>query len=455
MQSENFDKKIKDSLSQRPPGNDNPAWDKMEPLLDKHMPVEKKDRRRIFFILFLFLLLGGGGFLIWKNSNGDKNNVTAIESQSKNPDPTAIGSTKDNNSDTNNPTGVTTNAENKNISEKNPVDLNDQPVSDLQKRKIPGNSSSSSPIYNNPEFVTIDPSVTKIKKQKEIKNTIAANPTDNTNIKADNEKKPETIEDAGKTEANPVSVDKNEPVKPEIQKPVTENKTGEQKPETKETQPSTTKKSDLQKQKGQRSFFDNLFFSVSAGPDFSSVGFHSPGKIKLAYGAGLGYKISDKFSIRTGFYSARKVYTADPKDYDPPYNVAQYYPNLKYVDANCKVYEIPVMIDYTISNNKKGSWFVSGGVSSLIMKEEEYDYYFKPNYSPTYITYTRTIKDQNKHYFSQLNLSGGYTRNINNNISLRAEPYVKFAMQGIGFGKVDLNSSGVLFSAIIKPFAKK
>src|SRR4026207_2517630 len=77
MQSENFDKKIKDSLSQRPPGNDKPAWDKMEPLLDKHMPVEKKDRRRVFFILFLFLLLGGGGFIIWKNNNGNENDIAA------------------------------------------------------------------------------------------------------------------------------------------------------------------------------------------------------------------------------------------------------------------------------------------------------------------------------------------------------------------------------------------
>ncbi len=86
MQSENFDKKIKDSLSQRPPGNDNPAWDKMEVLLDKHLPQEKRDRRRIFFILFLFLLTGGGAFLIWQNGNGDKNNISAIESQNKNPD---------------------------------------------------------------------------------------------------------------------------------------------------------------------------------------------------------------------------------------------------------------------------------------------------------------------------------------------------------------------------------
>jgi hypothetical protein len=54
-----------------------------------------------------------------------------------------------------------------------------------------------------------------------------------------------------------------------------------------------------------------------------------------------------------------------------------------------------------------------------------------------------------------LNLSGGYTRVLNKNISLQAEPYFKIALDGIGYGKVKLNSGGVLFSAVIKPFAKK
>ena len=84
MQSENFDKKIRDSLSQPPPGNDNPSWDKMEALLDKHMPVEKKDRRRIFFMLFGFLLLGGGAFLTWQNDLRNKNEITSTNSQKEN-----------------------------------------------------------------------------------------------------------------------------------------------------------------------------------------------------------------------------------------------------------------------------------------------------------------------------------------------------------------------------------
>src|SRR6187397_1232017 len=91
MQSENFDKKIKDSLSQRPPGYDSPDWDKMETLLDKHMPVDKKDRRRIFFILFSFLFLGGGAFLVWQNSSSNKKEIAEIKSQNQN------STTKENN----------------------------------------------------------------------------------------------------------------------------------------------------------------------------------------------------------------------------------------------------------------------------------------------------------------------------------------------------------------------
>src|SRR5688572_31351689 len=441
MQSENFDKKIRDSLSQRPPGNDDPAWDKMETLLDKHMPREKKDRRRVFLILFLFLFTGGGSFLIWKGSTGDKNNITAIESQDKTP-----GTTKDNNSsadktaatttiDDNGPEKISGNSENK----------TNQPVIGI----VPQNSLSE--IVPGKDITMRGDESEKIgEKKTNIAATENTDPTPKSNsIDQPNEKQP-AVEDDSKKDTEPI--DKNEAVKAETQKPITENKTD--KPETKESQPLPPVKSNSQKQKNTRSFLDNLFFSVSAGPDFSFLGFEDAGKVQLAYGAGVGYKISDKFSIRTGYYSARKVYTADPDEYDPPYNVMQYYPNLKYIDANCKVHEIPVTIDYTISSNQRSSWFASAGLSTIIMKEEKYDYYFKPNSSPTYITYTRTIYNQNTHYFSQLNISGGYTRNINNNISLRAEPYVKIAMGGVGLGKVDLNSGGILFTGIIKPFAK-
>ena len=448
MQSENFDKKIRDSLSQRPPGNDNPAWDKMETLLDKHMPAEKKDKRRFFFILFLFLFLGGGAFLIWQNGKGDKNNISAIESQNKNSEEKGTITPTDKNVNDN-----TAGIEKKPVDEKTPGNSPDQNNSQ-ERKKQPANSLPDN--FSNPGSTTPTGLTTRISAGKRNNNTPAENnSTEKINNNTEKDKKAVASEDVIKTEPTSISTEKTGEVKEEIQKPNTENNIASQKPEAKESQPVATEKSTIQKQKNKNSFSNNFFFSLSAGPDFSSVDFGEAGKVQLSYGGGLGYNISDKFSIRTGFYVARKVYSAGPEDYNPPYNVAQYYPNLKSIDANCKVYEIPVVIDYTISNNKKQSWFVSTGLSSLIMKEETYDFYFKPNYSPNYVTYSKTIHNENKHYFSTLNLSGGYRRNINQQISLQAEPYVKIALTGIGLGKVDLNSGGVLFSAIIKPFAAK
>jgi len=443
MQSENFDKKIKDSLSQRPPGYDSPDWDKMETLLDKHMPVDKKDRRRIFFILFSFLLLGGGAFLVWQNSSSNKKDLAEVKSPKENSNPGSIGTnTSQLPTDEADRSASSHSSPKNNVTETNIIPgneiQNDAPLAKADKNKK--TSTSINKKTTNSKQKNPDQTIDELVKNTEPERTL--------------------IEDLTKSENEPTITEKKEPAnEPEVEKAKTENKpdsyrVNDQKEETKETKPVAINKTDSKKQKSNSSFANNFFVSVSAGPDLSKVG-DNTGEVKAVYGAGIGYQISKRFSIRTGFYAARKVYTADPGDYNPPNNFWGYYPNLENIEANCKVYDIPVTVDYTISSNKKQSWFASAGLSSLLMKEETYEYYFKPNYSPTYITYTKTINNQNKHYFSVLNLSGGYTRIINKNISLQAEPYLKIALDGVGYGKVKLNSGGVLFSAVIKPFAKK
>jgi hypothetical protein len=455
MQSENFDNKIRESLSQRPPGNDNPQWDKMEAMLEKHLPQEKKDRRRIIFILFTFLLLGGGVFFVWQNRSGNKNNISAIESNKKTRTEVNEPLEKNTNNasvNNNNTQEVTT------IDQKQKDANNEVSFKKEAQTKILDVKNTIAQTSPNAEFTLRESSVKKTKNNKS-NDRILNDKKNNSNKIVDN-KQPETIsnpiEDVAAKASDPVVADKQAETKEsEQQKSPIENKITEQKQEPRESQPKTVKPSTTNKKKDKRSFFDNLFFSVSGGADLSTVGISDAGTVKPVYGAGIGYRISNRFSIRTGFYSARKVYDADPKDYHPPSNFWNYYPNLKNIEANCKVYEIPVAIDYTLNKSKKQTWFASAGVSSLIMKEEVYDYYYKPNTSPTYVTYTRKFENQNKHYFSVLDLSAGYRRNINKNFSLQAEPYMKIAMGGVGFGKVKLNSGGVLVSAIVKPFAKK
>ena len=446
MQSENFDKKLRDSLSQRPPGNDKPEWEKMETLLDKHMPVERKDRRRMFFLLFSVLLLGGGALLIWQNNTGNKNEITSIAPKKQN----TVAAEK--------------NSQTKTTTDKN---ISNQIVPGTDQTKTDGfaeipNSNSPDPIPGKENEIDAPGKI--VSPNKKVSNTVVkkqgqSSQTIDELVKS-TEPERSLIEKLTKSETEPTITEKKELVKePEVANTKTEstpenNRVAEQKEETKETRTVAVEKTGNKNQKNKSSFANNFFVTVSAGPDISGVGGNA-GELRLGVGAGLGYQISKKFSVRTGFYAARKVYTADPEDYHPPYNFWAYYPNLKNIDANCKVYEIPVTIDYKISSNKKESWFISAGLSSLLMKEETYEYYFKPNSSPNYITYSRTIHNQNKHYFSVLNLSGGYTRVLNKNISLQAEPYLKIALDGVGYGKVNLNSGGLLFSAIIKPFAKK
>ena len=444
MQSDNFDKKLRDSLSQRPPGNDHPEWDKMEWLLDKHLPVEKKDRRRIFFVLFGFLLLGGGAFLIWTNNDENKKQVSSIDAQKQN---AAVPENNDQTKGNNDKNAVT------------PAGPESKTANTSLSSEVPYTNSFNPPGNNE---IEIDASVAKVGKNKKGNNPVdkKVNGPDRTIDELVKNTEPERslIDKLTKADPEPTTTETKELIKEPAIELKTDNKpespkTEEQKEEANKTQPVAIENV-AKKQKNGSAFANNFFVTVSAGPDISGVGGNA-GETQLAYGAGIGYQVSKKFSVRAGFYAARKVYTAAPEDYNPPYNFWAYYPNLKNIDADCKVYEIPITVDYKISSNKKQSWFVSAGVSSLLMKEETYEYYYKPNSSPNYITYTRTINNQNKHYFSVLNLSGGYTRVLNKNISVQAEPYVKLSMAGVGYGKVDLNSGGVLFSAIIKPFAKK
>jgi hypothetical protein len=89
------------------------------------------------------------------------------------------------------------------------------------------------------------------------------------------------------------------------------------------------------------------------------------------------------------------------------------------------------------------------------MKRETYDYYYKWNASGPIVHRERTIRNANQHYFSVATVSAGYQRALGKKISLIAEPYLKMPLTGIGFGKVKLNSAGVLISVAFKPFVPK
>ena len=203
------------------------------------------------------------------------------------------------------------------------------------------------------------------------------------------------------------------------------------------------------KKKPKKGFGNNFGITLSGGADLSYVSLGNPGKATFIYGAGLSYTFAKRFTVRSGFYIDHKIYSATPAEYN-----GTTYPNLNKISGDCKVYEIPLSLSYNFWQRKNHNWFGSAGISSFLMKKEDYNYEYK---TPTgyYYYYSSTVNNKNKHYFSVLTLSAGYQYNLNNRFSLMAEPYVKLPLTGVGAGKIKLNSMGVLLTLTIKPFAKR
>lgn len=466
MQSEEFDKKIREAASHHHPPYDEKAWGKMHKLLDKHLPEKKDDRRRFLFFLLLFFLTGTGILLLMgkqtKQISGpvsqqkiEKNIIQKKDEKIK-----EEGDNRKQNDELIQPDkrlpGV--------INDENKLTNPDKTGNKVTERNFKSSEGVKS-LFQPPDNKNAFASGLGNKKRAEI-NSVEKNYPNY------NQQKKSLITEQPKDNQQ-VSINKNEV--PAVQYNNSNQLPSQPATETKEELALVNKslnadtgsltsgiENDLKKQdkkqpaKKTKSNRRNFFFiSLSAAPDISYTKGGSLGTTRLISGISLGYTFKNRVSVRTGFFSGRKVYGASPDAYNPPAIFWNYYPYLEKVDANCKVFEIPILASYHFGNTGRQHWFVSGGLSSLIMKQEDYHYTYK--YTPTGDTYYRdwSVKNQNKHLFSVATISAGYQKNISKSITFTAEPYLKLPLEGVGYGKVKLKSTGVLFSFSIIPFHQK
>lgn len=483
---------IKDAVDKHHPAYNDEAWEKMEKKLDKHLP-QKTDRRRYLFFLLLFLLLGGGAFFGINYLNRDKTSISKEIAESKKSEQTRGENKKDEQPATQSVTQNATPGDNsiENSSEENKVHPVDADIKNLPAENVPDKTTGSTKNNTGNDIALLKTknnnkaeentgknkrSVVKGKGRSNISIT-AANPSDEI-AKDEKEKIKNNIAKKKKTDGKKNIVitaaepEKNEgentaSVTSELKKDTAtkaEEKTEpvkakEDKKENEVKEVAVTEKkpsSSPDKKKPKKNVAGNFGITLSAGPDLSFIELNKLGKATLIYGAGLSYNFKKRITVRAGFYSSKKIYSATPDQYT--YQSGYTYPNLYNIDAVCKVYEIPVSLSYNFGQRKKHNWFGNVGLSSFLMKTEDYDYNYKvPYYGQgyTYYTYKSAIKDKNKHYFAVLTLSAGYQYNFSKRVSLQAEPYVKLPLAGVGEGKIKLKSAGVLFTATVRPFAKK
>ncbi len=187
--------------------------------------------------------------------------------------------------------------------------------------------------------------------------------------------------------------------------------------------------------------------SLALSPDVNSVKGIDKGDFGLSMGMGVSYKVGKALSLGTGIYYSKKLYSADKTSYkvqEKPFATWTSYS--KKIDADCRVLDIPLNLSLLMANKTENKLYVTAGLSSYIMLSEKYEFIYN-NPSPAFPTGRReyTIRNQNKHILSVVNLGLALEKPISNQVSLVIQPYAKLPLTGIGQGETDLKSFGVGF----------
>lgn len=491
MSFEDFDQQINDAADKHHPAYREEAWSKMEQLLDTHLPQERKRKRRIFLLLPLLLLLSVGGFFVARNFDGKvisqkSKPVSGDQGSGIGEQGTANASPVTNNQQPATDAGggqrVAGGEEMRDggqetgdkgimISDKQPATSNQQPVTGNQSAIRNAQSANQPATFNRQSSASRNPptasknNAEKPSSRSRIKPSVNKLPKPATKDDDDNEEgiSDRDLNTTPQIEEESAAVVTGEPIQPlttgntETPKPTPllnnddapQAVTSNQQPETSNKQQPTTRK------RLPATRFSNAFaVTLNGGTDMSAVRFSEPGQKRFIMGIGLQYQFLKNLTLRTSIFQTNKVYGAKPSDYKGELHTPAMGYWLSSVNGDCRVYEIPVSIAYTLHPNKKTSFFAAVGTSGMIMKKEDYVYNYKSAYGQEY-DYHYGVQNKNEHLFSSIDLSAGIQQNLNNRFFFRAEPYLRLPVHGVGAGKIKLKSAGIMLTAGIKPFARK
>jgi hypothetical protein len=182
-----------------------------------------------------------------------------------------------------------------------------------------------------------------------------------------------------------------------------------------------------------------------AAPELSTVRTSRLSPPGPSVGVQLDYQLARRWRLSTAFLYSVKRYTAAGADYTVPYTMPHGWV-ITDVDAVCRIIDIPLNLRYDLWQRPRHQVFVSAGLSSLLMKREQYTYDYGLVYGKPVPSYTFDVSNGSQHLLKVLNLSVGYERLLGQRWSVQAEPFVKLPLAGVGYGAVRLRSAGVFFS---------
>lgn len=187
------------------------------------------------------------------------------------------------------------------------------------------------------------------------------------------------------------------------------------------------------------------YIGVITAPDISTIKGQAVRGVGYSAGAIVGYTINNRWQVEGGAMWSRKKYYTDGKYFDKkgpgiPDNV-----NVLWLNGGCEMFEFPIVARYNFSG-KKNTFFGSAGLTSYLMKKEDYKYSAVAGTSTYPYEGYRKYERSGDHLFANLQLSAGYNLALSSKLNIRIEPYLKAPLKKIGIGKIPVTSTGLYFA---------
>lgn len=202
----------------------------------------------------------------------------------------------------------------------------------------------------------------------------------------------------------------------------------------------------------QREIAPKIAIRLGYSPDLTTVGIKDFSKPGTAVSLLFDYALKPKLYIQTGIVLSEKIYRARASEYKLNKYVTSI--NTPYtVDGNCTMYEIPLGVRYDLRQTERSRIFTGVGATSYYVQKEKYVY----KYSEYVHGQVPGWKGKTGWFWlSHVSASVGYEYRISNKFSLLAEPYIRIPIKGVGYGKVNIVTTGLWFSLRYTPaFLKK
>jgi hypothetical protein len=186
-----------------------------------------------------------------------------------------------------------------------------------------------------------------------------------------------------------------------------------------------------------------FYLGIVGGADLTSVSMQKLSNPGFHAGVMVGYQLSSRLSVESGFFMEKKNYYTDPEYLEKGSVYVSPNSTILSVDGTCLMYEIPVSIKYDLRNTYRSGWFVTAGLASYIMQKESYSMLYRYNSSGNVVRHDYTYDRTATKLLSQLRVTGGYSYKLPAGFSLRVEPYLSIPVTGVGYGRLNLLSGGI------------